>query len=352
MDVVDRYLQNVRSYLPGKAQDDFVAELGENIRSQVEDREEQLGRPLTEDERVAILRAHGHPFLVAGAYRSDGRRLVLGREVIGPALFPFYRLALIAVGTMTLLVLAFGSAANVVGGRAPIPALRTAFFQLSLLVTIATVVFAALDAHFRRTAQTWDPRRLPSRVRSPVSPTTRRVQAAIQVAATLAFLWFWVVPVPVGFARYAAAHDMQLGPAWGLLHLGLTISTVLSLVTPALTAFQPDWHRFRWLVSLFSTGAFIAFATAALWSRDWLLPLAGLDPLEAREVARLCLGIGRGIGFGLGLGVVVTALSTVYEVVRGAWKEYRRGGTSHFPATPGPGPTAPPGTPRPRAAPR
>jgi hypothetical protein len=39
MDVVDRYLQNVRSYLPGKAQDDFVAELRENIRSQVEDRE-------------------------------------------------------------------------------------------------------------------------------------------------------------------------------------------------------------------------------------------------------------------------------------------------------------------------
>lgn len=328
MDVVDRYLQSVRSYLPGKVQDDFVAELRENIQSQVEDREERLGRPLTEEERVAILRAHGHPFLVAGAYRSDGRRLVLGREVIGPALFPFYRLALIAVGTMTILVLAFASVANMAGGRPPIPAFRTAFFQLSLLVTIATVVFAALDAHFRRTAQTWDPRTLRSSTRAPVGPIARRVQATIQIAATLAFLWFWVVPAPVGFARYAAAHDMQLGQAWSLLHLGLTTSTVLSLVTPALVVFRPAWHRFRWLVTLFSSGAFIAFAAAALWSRDWLLPAAGLDPLEAMDVASACLRINGGIGLVLALGIVIAALVTVFEVVQGAWKEYRRGGTA------------------------
>ena len=54
MDVVDRYLQNVRSYLPGSAQDDFVAELRENIRAQVEDREERLGRPLTEDDLLGL----------------------------------------------------------------------------------------------------------------------------------------------------------------------------------------------------------------------------------------------------------------------------------------------------------
>ncbi len=328
MDVVDRYLQSLRSYLPGKARDDYVAELRENIQSQVEDREERLGRPLTEEERVAILRAHGHPFLVAGAYRSDGRRLVLGREVIGPALFPFYRLALIAAGTMTVLVVAFGSVANMVGDRSPFPALRTAFFQLSLLVTVATVVFAALDAHFRRTAQTWDPRRLHASARSSTTPTSRRVQAALQIVFTLAFLWFWVVPAPLGFARYAAAHDMQLGQAWGLLHLGLTASTVLSLATPALVMFRPAWHRFRWLVSLFSSGAFIAFAAAALWGRDWLLPAAGLDALEAMDVASACLHINRGIGFALALSVVIAALITVFEVVQGAWNEYRRSGTA------------------------
>ena len=326
MDVVDRYLQNVRSYLPGSAQDDFVAELRENIRAQVEDREERLGRPLTEEERIAVLRAHGHPFLVAGAYRSDGRRLVLGREVIGPALFPFYRLALVAAATMTILVLVIGSVASMVGGRPPFPALRTGLLQLTLLVTTATVVFGVLDARFRRTAQTWDPRTLRASGRAPVSPTARRVQAALQIVATLAFLWFWVVPMPPGFAHQAAVHDMQLGPAWRLLDLGLVASTVLSLLTPALVIVQPAWHRYRWLVSLFSSGAFIAFASAALWSRDWLLPAAGLDAYEATEVMRACLAINRGIAFGLGIAVVITALVTVFEVVQGAWKEYRRAG--------------------------
>ena len=71
MDVVERYLSTLRAYLPAGREDDLVAELGENIRAEVEDREDRLGRPLFEEEKVAILRAHGHPFLVAGRYRSD-----------------------------------------------------------------------------------------------------------------------------------------------------------------------------------------------------------------------------------------------------------------------------------------
>lgn len=326
MDVVDRYLLNVRAFLPGGAQDDFVAELRENIRSQVEDREEGLGRPLTEEERIAILRAHGHPLLVAGAYRSDGRRLVLGREVIGPALFPFYRLALIGAGSITMPVLVFGGVASTLGGGPPFPGLRTAVFYLSVLATVATLVFAGLDAWFRRTAQTWDPRKLPASNRIPVTPTARRVQAALQLVATLVVLWLWLTVVPSALQAGAAARDVGLGQAWSLLHLGVTASTGLSLLTPALALLRPDWHRFRWLVSLFSSGAFIAFATASAWSRDWVLPRPSLDAGEALAVAARCEGINRGIVFGLGLGIVITALVTVFEVVRGAWLEYRRGG--------------------------
>jgi hypothetical protein len=326
MDVVDRYLLNVRAFLPGGAQEDFVAELRENIRSQVEDREENLGRPLTEVERIAILRAHGHPLLVAGAYRSDGRRLVLGREVIGPALFPFYRLALIGAGSITIPVMVFGGVASALGGGPPFPGLRTAVFYLSVLATVATLVFAGLDAWFRRTAQTWDPHKLPASSRIPVTPTARRIQAAIQVVAILALLWLWLTVISSALQASAAAHDMRLGQAWRFLHLGVTASTALSLLTPALTLLRPAWHRFRWLVSLFSSGAFIAFASASLWNHDWLLPGLALDAHDALEVADRCQGINRGIVFGLAIGIVLTALVTVFEVVQGAWREYRRAG--------------------------
>ena len=320
MDVVERYLLNVRAYLPTGREDDLVAELGENIRAEVEDREERAGRPLAEEERVGILRAHGHPFLVAGRYRSDGRRLVLGREVIGPALFPFFRLALIAAGAVTGLVLAFGATASMFGLVRPVPWFRTAVFYLSLQVGIATAVFAALELWFRRTAQTWNPGRLPV-PRRPASPGSLRIQALVQILATGVFLWIWVAfPDPLALVAPALA-DLRPGPAWRLVHLGVLASTVLSLVTPALTVFRPGLRRYRWLVSLFSAGAFIAFAAASLWSGAWVLPADLRPELEATELA---VGINAGITFGLGLAVVVTAMATVVEVAVGLWRELRR----------------------------
>ena len=227
MDVVERYLENVRTYLPGGKEEDLVAELRENVRAQIEDREERLGRPL----------------LVAGQYRSDGRRLVLGREVIGPSLFPFFRITLLASGATTGLVLVFVALASTIAGGRPFPFFRTAVFYLALQLGIATLVFAGLEAWFRRTAQTWDPRRLPA------------------------------------------------------------------------------WRRFRWLVSFFSSGVFIAFAAASIWNGAWVLPASiPLDP-EAADLAR---GLNAGMWLGLGMAVVVTAIVTVAQAVVGAWKEFRR----------------------------
>jgi hypothetical protein len=93
------------------------------------------------------------------------------------------------------------------------------------------------------------------------------------------------------------------------------------LVGPALTVVRPEWRRFRWLVSLFSSGAFIAFAALSLWSGAWVLPA---DPRPEIEVTELVVGINAGITLGLGLAVVVTGIVTVVEVVRGAWLEFRR----------------------------
>jgi hypothetical protein len=320
MDVVERYLLNVRRYLPTGRADDLVAELGENIRAEVEDREERAGRPLLEEERVGLLRAHGHPFVVAGRFRSDGRRLVLGSEVIGPALFPYFRLALIAAGAVTGLVLAFGATASMIGLARPVPWFRPAVFWLSLQLGLATAIFAGLEIWFRRTAQTWDPRRLPV-PRRPATPGSLRIQAAIQLVAIGIVLWIWAaVPDPLVLLGPRLA-DLRPGPAWRLLYLGVWASTVLSLFTPALTLIRPGLHRFRWLVSLFSTGAFIAFAAASLWSGAWVLPA---DPRSGIEVVDLAIGINAGFKFGLGLTVVVTGLATVVEVAIGLWRELRR----------------------------
>ena len=44
MDLLKRYLQAVKFFLPRGQQDDIIRELSENLISQFEDREEALGR--------------------------------------------------------------------------------------------------------------------------------------------------------------------------------------------------------------------------------------------------------------------------------------------------------------------
>ncbi len=66
MELIDRYLQAVRFWLPkSKQQQGLIAELGEDLQSQVDAREEELGRALTRTEVSDILKRCGSPMVVA-----------------------------------------------------------------------------------------------------------------------------------------------------------------------------------------------------------------------------------------------------------------------------------------------
>src|ERR1700719_2440489 len=94
MELVDSYLKAVKRYLPRRQRNDIIAELSEDLRSQLEARQRELGRPLTEDEQMAIFKRQGDPMAVALRYRQHGRSLTVGWELIGPELFPAYLILL------------------------------------------------------------------------------------------------------------------------------------------------------------------------------------------------------------------------------------------------------------------
>ena len=50
MDLIERYLNEVKFWLPGSQREDVIQELGEDLRSQIEERESATGRKLTETE--------------------------------------------------------------------------------------------------------------------------------------------------------------------------------------------------------------------------------------------------------------------------------------------------------------
>ena len=90
MDLLDRYLRSVRSALPDADRDDITRELGENLRDRIDDREAELGRPLTDAEVRTLLASFGHPLAVAGRFRTHQPTVAFGRQLIGPVVFPVY----------------------------------------------------------------------------------------------------------------------------------------------------------------------------------------------------------------------------------------------------------------------
>src|SRR5690242_19399426 len=100
MDLIDRYLESIRLFLPHDECDDMLAELKDILMTRREEKAAELGRPRSKAEEEALLHESGNPIAVAGRY---GRQ----RYLIGPQLYPVWELvmksALIAVAAAALI---------------------------------------------------------------------------------------------------------------------------------------------------------------------------------------------------------------------------------------------------------
>ena len=110
MDLVERYLNAVAAQLPKEARDDIVAELRDEIMGRIEALEARLGRPATEAEIEAELRAVGHPLTVAARYRPGPQAL------IGPELYPWWWFAVKVALMVLVCVTVLGAVVRVAVG--------------------------------------------------------------------------------------------------------------------------------------------------------------------------------------------------------------------------------------------
>ena len=162
MDLIDRYLAAVRRHLPRNLQDDVIQELSDNLRSEAEEREQEAGRALNADELSTLLKKHGHPWLMASRYLPQ-------QQLIGPALFPYFRQTLILVLFWIVLpITLIGGALSAIysdnPGQAWAQALGAAWNGAIYATGIVTLVFAVLERErVRFTAlDKWDPSWLPA----------------------------------------------------------------------------------------------------------------------------------------------------------------------------------------------
>jgi hypothetical protein len=192
--LVEHYLLQLRAFLPAKRRDDIAAELRESIRSAVEDRERELGRPLSDDEVNGVLAGFGHPLVVAGRYLPM-------QYLIGPDVFPLYWYVLQAVLIVTAviggLIAGIALLTDPRAGQAVIQVASRFWWLAVEAAAIVTFVFAVLDYSKTRFPflDKFDARRLDAGilgVRGAPLSAIPRGDTVFELATTAILLVWWV----------------------------------------------------------------------------------------------------------------------------------------------------------------
>jgi hypothetical protein len=232
-DLLERYLQAVGRYLPEGRRADILAELGANLREEMDDREEMLGRPLHEDQVVEVLKKHGEPVMVAARYSNS-------QPLIGKEVAPFYWFTLQRVAPIVAFIIVVAHVATWVlvpgaeRGIGPfIGTLWTALLSglLDFWATV-TLVFAAIEwiyrTHPEKVVREWDPRKL-QKVRKDAEGVQKH--PVWDLTFSILFL-IWLLAFP----RFPV---LILGPS---AHFVGTLSVQLA----------PVWWTFYWLMVAFN----------------------------------------------------------------------------------------------------
>lgn len=266
MELLERYLQAIRKYLPLRRQDDIIAELRTNMESQIEDRESELGRALTQGEFEDILRKMGHPMLVASRYQPQ-------QYLIGPAIFPMYfyvlRIAMLWAFIICMIVAAVVTPLTQTGGQAVIDALfRTpgALVQVAAWITLVFAGFEFVRTHYPQTCpeipgitQNWNPSSLPPLEKTEHSGKPRSMtQTVVEIVMGVLFLgWLLLIPhhpfLLMGpGAAYLQAGPFVLAPVWWTFYWLLIAVNIMQVAWKCIELARGTWDRPSRLLNIVS----------------------------------------------------------------------------------------------------
>jgi hypothetical protein len=319
MDLLERYLQAVRFFLPRGQQDDIIRELSENLISEIEDRQEELGRTLNESEVADILRRHGHPMLVAGRYRSR-------QHLIGPVFFPIYLFTLklgLGVALIVTVVLAVVTAAlsgdpigQAVKAMSGYPGRALVVFGWT------TLVFALLDlAQARmRLSHSWDPRTLPKVIKHEYQiPRLRTLCELFLVCAYL--IWLLLVPRSPFLLLGPAAFLVEFAPIWQIVYVPILLLTVATAVLYLVNFFRPYWTRTRSLMRAALAFGHMLVLGLLIRAGQYFVPASALPTVPDGVQIERMVSI---LNASFQIGFIIGAVATVADIVRELLKVSRR----------------------------
>jgi len=321
-ELIERYLQAVAFWLPKGQQQDIIAELSEDLHSQIEEKETESGRSLNDTEIEAVLKQRGRPVLVANRYLPQ-------RNLIGPVLFPIYWFVIKVVALCYLVpwvlvwigMMSFSSSYRAehtsAGWFGAIGSAWSAWwFTAVVALGTVTLVFAVLEQvqAKSRLLENWNPRKLPA-VRNPNQ--IPRAGSVIEVVVNLMFGVWWIdiMSSPVILDRPEI--KIVLSPVWRYLFWGFLLLALINAVAAGVNLARPYWTVVRASIRLTTNGA-----ASALFC--WMLNAgalaqitgAGLSAARALDVTNAVnAGLAKTLPLVLATGVVL-AIVDIRRILR------------------------------------
>jgi hypothetical protein len=242
MDILDSYLRAVKRCLPRAQSDDIIKELSEDLRSQLEEKQSALGRPLSDVETMAFFKQHGDPMTVARRYRQDHHSLSLGWELVGPELFPMYFLMLSFNLTLTI------AAVVVVSLILHSPITVNAFIvPVFAQIICLTVVFTILNLIRRKFPQPWY---YPPAELAPMLPVSRWYSLVGLIMWATVAVWWLAVPHFPQLILGSGAALLKLASTWHRFYVPMLLLLLASITQRVVSLLQPTW---TWVVPVMRT---------------------------------------------------------------------------------------------------
>jgi len=245
MKMINNYLDTLESYLPEENQQEIRQELESSLMGQIEDKQQQLGRDLNQDEQEALLLKIGHPLRVASAYLPN-------QELINKDYFPAYKRALeISLSIFAVLTLLWVLPYKL-GSMGVIEFLITTFssvidasLTVFLYVTGIFYLFQRYNFPLESLYQ-WSPKKLSS---SGKKVSLSRFEVFFEMAFEALFLVIWN---KMYLSEYVAfennfIENFSMSSDWSIVFLPVNIVVVASFILNAIKLTNAHWNR--WILT-------------------------------------------------------------------------------------------------------